>query len=165
MNIALRKPSSLLIHDENVDTLLAILTPQAMTKPTQTAALLGKIKLPAGKTILASWMGGRSNVRRKTDLSSIEDSQLRYTGTSHSRPFPLASIREQTTSAVRDPKDLHSNHIASNFDRAQFLKSKQHPTESVLLTEVESKQWMESYGIPTTSIDVADVCSASRDHR
>ncbi len=150
------KAVELAIHDENVDTLLAILTPQAMTKPTQTAALLGKIKLPAGKTILASWMGGDQmfegkRIFHQSKIPSFDTPEQAIRGLSR-----LLQYDNKQQVLCETPKDLRSNHIASKFDRAQFLKSKQHPTESVLMTEVESKQWMESYGIPTTSIDIAE---------
>ena len=52
------------INDADSDGSLVILTPQAMTNPTETArALVDQFARPAGqvygKPILASWMGGR----------------------------------------------------------------------------------------------------------
>lgn len=44
--------------DPNSNGLLVILTPQAMTDPTQTAEQLKPYAKIAGKPILASWMGG-----------------------------------------------------------------------------------------------------------
>ena len=44
--------------DPDSDGLLAILTPQAMTDPTQTAEALRPFARVEGKPILASWMGG-----------------------------------------------------------------------------------------------------------
>ena len=44
--------------DPNSDGLLVILTPQAMTDPTQTAEQLRPYAKLEGKPILASWMGG-----------------------------------------------------------------------------------------------------------
>ena len=44
--------------DPNTDGLLVILTPQAMTDPTQTADKLKAQSTTAGKPVLASWMGG-----------------------------------------------------------------------------------------------------------
>ncbi len=45
-------------QDANSDGLLVILTPQAMTDPTQTAEQLKPYARKTGKPILASWMGG-----------------------------------------------------------------------------------------------------------
>ena len=44
--------------DPNTDGVLVILTPQAMTDPTQTAEKLKAQSTIAGKPVLASWMGG-----------------------------------------------------------------------------------------------------------
>ncbi len=46
------------VKDADSDGLLVILTPQAMTDPTQTAELLQPYAKIPGKPILASWMGG-----------------------------------------------------------------------------------------------------------
>ena len=45
-------------QDPNIDGLLAILTPQAMSDPTATAQALTQYAKVAGKPVLASWMGG-----------------------------------------------------------------------------------------------------------
>src|SRR6185312_6814206 len=45
-------------RDRNIDGLLTILTPQAMTDPTQTAEQLKPYAKSTGKPVLASWMGG-----------------------------------------------------------------------------------------------------------
>ena len=46
--------------DPNIDGLLAILTPQAMTNPTATAEHLRQHARISGKPVLASWMGGEA---------------------------------------------------------------------------------------------------------
>ncbi len=52
------RASEMLLHDENSDGLLIVLTPQVMTEPTETARQIAAIKSPGRKPILASWMGG-----------------------------------------------------------------------------------------------------------
>ena len=47
-------------RDPNIDGLLAILTPQAMTNPTATAEHLRQHARISGKPVLASWMGGEA---------------------------------------------------------------------------------------------------------
>ena len=46
------------VKDPNTDGLLVVLTPQAMTDPTQTAERLKGVAKIEGKPVLASWMGG-----------------------------------------------------------------------------------------------------------
>ena len=52
-------------RDPNNDGVLVILTPQAMTECTETAKQLKPFGRLEGKPILASWMGGRSDRRRR----------------------------------------------------------------------------------------------------
>jgi len=53
-----KKALEITLKDENTDAVLVILTPQAMTNPTEAAKQLLEIKNKRKKTILASWMGG-----------------------------------------------------------------------------------------------------------
>lgn len=46
------------LGDEGVDGVLLVLTPQAMTDPTETAAAAARIKSSAHEPLLAAWMGG-----------------------------------------------------------------------------------------------------------
>ena len=48
----------IVIADTKVDGVLVLLTPQAMTNPTETAELLGAEAKTADKPVLAAWMGG-----------------------------------------------------------------------------------------------------------
>jgi acetyltransferase len=47
------------LHDTNVDGVLVILTPQAMTEPLQVATAVIGASVDAGKPVLACWMGER----------------------------------------------------------------------------------------------------------
>ena len=54
------KAVEIVLKDKNVDAVLVILTPQAMTDPTATAEAVGKAAAHAHKPVLAAWMGGRA---------------------------------------------------------------------------------------------------------
>ena len=49
----------IVIKDKGVDAVLVILTPQAMTDPTATAAAVAQVAARSRKPLLAAWMGGR----------------------------------------------------------------------------------------------------------
>lgn len=53
------KAVEIVLKDKNVDAVLVILTPQAMTDPTTTAQVLCKAATHAHKPVLTAWMGGR----------------------------------------------------------------------------------------------------------
>ena len=53
------KAVEIVLKDKEVDAVLVILTPQAMTDPTATAQAVAKAAGAAHKPVLAAWMGGR----------------------------------------------------------------------------------------------------------
>ena len=53
------KAVEIVLKDKNVNAVLVILTPQAMTDPTATAEAVGQAAAHAHKPVLAAWMGGR----------------------------------------------------------------------------------------------------------
>src|SRR5262249_51901092 len=57
------------VPDPNVQGILVLLTPQAMTNPTESARQLAPLGHTEGKPILASWMGGTA-VRQGRDILS-----------------------------------------------------------------------------------------------
>jgi len=54
------KAVKIVLDDKNVDAVLVILTPQAMTNPTNTAKTIGELQQGTKKPILASWLGGKN---------------------------------------------------------------------------------------------------------
>src|SRR5205085_6710549 len=55
-----RQAVEVCVKDEHMQGLLVLLTPQAMTDPTETARLLAPFARVEGKPVLASWMGGEA---------------------------------------------------------------------------------------------------------
>ncbi len=68
-------------EDPNSDGLLVILTPQAMTDPTQTAEQLKPYAQIPGKPVLASWMGGAEVAAGEAILSRSNIPTFRYPDT------------------------------------------------------------------------------------
>ena len=68
-------------QDENSDGLLVILTPQAMTDPTETANLLKPYAHIEGKPVLASWMGGQVVAEGEAILNKANIPTLPYPDT------------------------------------------------------------------------------------
>jgi len=54
------KAVEIVLEDENVDAILTILTPQAMTDPTATAKAIAGLSTKTTKLIMAAWLGGPS---------------------------------------------------------------------------------------------------------
>ena len=149
-------------NDENSDGLLVILTPQAMTAPTQTAQLLKKMygQSDTGvrrKPVLASWMGGADVAGGEEILNQSNIPTFPYPDTA-ARVFQymwrysnrLRSLYE-TPQAPEETADTTARH--SEID--QMLQSIRQ-TGRTILTEYESKQVLAAYGISTVETRLAE---------
>jgi acetyltransferase len=140
-------------QDPNSDGLLAILTPQAMTDPTQTAYQL-KPLAQIGKPILASWMG---------DADVEAGAEILNQGLIPTFAFPdtAAHIFYYMWRYNYHLRALYETPVlpeqADTCDRtvAETIIQKARQAGRTLLTEVESKQILAAYGIPTVATQVA----------
>jgi acetyltransferase len=153
------KAIEIALKDPNSDGLLAILTPQAMTDPTQTAKrfveILQNKSLPA-KPILASWMGGTGITPGEEILNHASIFTLPFPDTAAHvfndmwrYSYNLKGLYE--TPLLADKEDRH----ATARNRVQDILAIARAEKRTLLTEFESKQVLEAYNIPTVDTQIA----------
>ncbi len=150
------KAVEILAKDPESDGLLVILTPQAITDPTRTAEQLRPFSRIEGKPILASWMGGADVAAGESILNRANIPTFPYPDTAtrafaymwrysyvlrglYETPMPAAESEETVTSRTRAEEII------------------QHARQDgrILLNEVESKEVLAAYGIPTVETRVA----------
>ncbi len=150
------KALEVVARDPNTDGLLVVLTPQAMTDPTQTAEGLKGYARTEGKPVLASWMGGTDvsageAILQKAGIPTFAfpDTAARAFNAMWRYSHDLRALYETPTArAGPDPDGL-------DRDQAGALIRAVRASGRVLLTEVESKQLLALYGIPTVPTHVA----------
>jgi acetyltransferase len=143
-------------QDPNSDGLLVILAPQGMTDPSQIAERLKPYAKGSGKPLLASWMGGNAVAAGEATLNSAGIPTFPYPDTA-ARAFTymwrysynLRGLYETPTRA--EHSELGS---ASRNQAGQIIRNAQ-IQDRTLLTELESKQLLSLYGIPTVETRVA----------
>ncbi|MGI9057171.1 MAG: bifunctional acetate--CoA ligase family protein/GNAT family N-acetyltransferase [Ktedonobacteraceae bacterium] len=143
-------------QDPNSDGLLVILTPQAMTDPTLTAEQLKHYATITGKPILASWMGGAEVASGNMILNRASIPTFPYPDTA-AQVFDymwryssnLRSVYETPLPFLELDKGGPDHALASKLIETARQSSR------TLLTEVESKQLLAAYGIPTVETRVA----------
>lgn len=148
-------------NDLNSDGLLVILTPQAMTSPTQTAQLLQKQygRPPGyqyGKPILASWMGGADVMAGKDILNQANIPTFDFPDTAARTFFymwryqrRLQTLYETPHSPIPTPESMaRHQEISEKLDRVR-------QNGRTILTEYESKLVLAAYGIPTVDTRLA----------
>ncbi|WP_414752806.1 bifunctional acetate--CoA ligase family protein/GNAT family N-acetyltransferase [Anabaena sp. CCY 9910] len=142
--------------DPNSDGLLVILTPQAMTDPTQTAEQLKPYAQIAGKPILASWMGGADVAtgevilnRQRIPTYAYPDTAARVFSYMWQSSYNLRGIYETPVLPVDAASGLPDRHLVEN------IISTARQAKRTILTEDESKQILAAYGIPIVATCVA----------
>jgi acetyltransferase len=152
-----RKTADAALQDPNSDGALVILTPQAMTEPTQIAEELkdfietsqqknGK----SSKPILASWMGGAEVMAGEAILNSARIPTYAYPD-SAARVFNYMWQSNYALKAIYETPSLAEDWDGAPPDRTavtQILEQARAEGRT-LLTEVESKQVLAAYHLPT----------------
>jgi acetyltransferase len=137
--------------DPNSDGLLVILTPQAMTDPTQTAEQLKPYAKSLGKPLLASWMGGVDVQAGTLILNQSNIPTFPYPDTG-ARVFNYMWRYNYNLQGLYETPSLPPHFDEMLHDRMKGVSKiiKQvHQTGRTLLTEWESKIVLSVYGIPT----------------
>jgi acetyltransferase len=174
------KALELAVKDPNGDGLLVILTPQAMTDPTQTAEQLKAYAQNGQKPILASWMGGADVAAGTAILNQAGIPTFPYPDTAarvfnymwrysynlrglYETPSLSAGGWEYESVNTSTSTPLHSHTSTpphphtpiSPFRQAEEIIQTARKAGRTLLTEPESKQLLAAYGIPTVETRVA----------
>ena len=92
--------TKLALQDPQCDGLLVILTPQAMSDPTQTAQRLAEIAKESHKPLLASWLGGASVMAGRSILSHAGIAEFSYPDAAAQGLSLSLEIQQQYLSAL-----------------------------------------------------------------
>ncbi|HMD48075.1 MAG TPA: GNAT family N-acetyltransferase, partial [Bryobacteraceae bacterium] len=139
--------------DASADGLLVIMTPQGMTNPTLIAEKLQRFAKLDGKPILASWMGGSEAVQGAVVLNRAGIPTF---------PFPDTAVRafEYMWRYSYNLRGLYETPVVTSSESidptaaARVIESVRSAGRT-LLSEFESKQVLQSYGIPVVETRLA----------
>ena len=142
--------------DPNSDGLLVILAPQGMTDPSEVAQRLQPYAQAAGKPLLASWMGGVSVASGQKVLNTAGIPTFPYPDTA-ARAFTYMWRYSYNLHGLYETPTLVESLEPEGFSRSRAAEviDKARSRGRVLLTEVESKQILSYYGIPTVETRAA----------
>ncbi len=143
------KATEIVMQDENVDAVLVILTPQAMTAPTKTAEVIVKISEKHSKPIMAAWLGGQS---MKDGMQVFMNNGISVYRTPEAaiRAFmTLANYSRNLNILFETPREVP---LSFKLDRKKVRKefTSKHFTKDLILSEDVSKVLIDAYGINTT---------------
>jgi len=143
------KATEIVLEDENVDAVLVLLTPQAMTAPTETAVAISQLASKTTKSIMAGWLGGASmregiQVFNQAGISSFTAPEQAI------RAFmTLSNYSENQSMLYETPKEVP---VSFQYDRLELRKKylKDIFPKAKILNEDDSKMLVNDYGINTT---------------
>ena len=148
------KAVEVVLKDKNVDAVLVILTPQAMTDPTATAEAVAKAAAHAHKPVLASWMGGRvvAEGTQKLNAAGIP---------TYGTPEKAVRAFMHLVSYARNLLILHETPRDMPLEFTLDRKRLRGVFDTILteggeiLSENVSKAFLEAYEIPVTKPQAA----------
>ncbi len=150
------KAVKIAIADPSSDGLLVILAPQGMTNPAEVARRLAPYAKGQGKPVLASWMGGQTVAEGEAILNAAGIPTFAYPDTA-ARAFDYMWSYSSRLRALYETPAITASATKSGvrLRKAKKLIERTLSAGRTLLTEVESKELLSLYGIPSVPTRVA----------
>lgn len=134
------------LADQNVGLVIVLLTPQAMTEPEETAALLNKLALKASKPILTSFLGGKELTKSRDKLKQGKTANFTSPETAVRAASNLIRFREIAMSEEIESMPLRE---AGQKSGALLQIQRVQAEGRTSLTEEEGMNVLRAYGILT----------------
>lgn len=136
-----------LLADENVDGVLVLLTPQAMTDPTACAEAIAAAKNQSGKPLLACWMGETLVQPGRTLLSAAGIPHFRSPETAVEAFGYLACYRRNQKSLLQTPAPLALQPKA-DVEGARLIIQHALQEKRDILSNTEARAILQAFHIP-----------------
>jgi acetyltransferase len=143
------KATKIVLADKNVDAVLVILTPQAMTNPTNVAKAIGELQTTVTKPILASWIGGYHMKDGMELLNKLGIASYKTPEQAVRAFMTLVNYSKNLETLYETPKDIP---VEFSFNRKKIRKEFGSiiKSKNEILSEETSKKLLASYDIPVT---------------
>lgn len=142
------------VSAKELDAVLVILTPQAMTGPAAVAEGLAQISKKGRFPVFAAWMGGPS-VARGREILSQAGVAIYDTPEQAIRAFMYMYEYSRNLEMLQEIPPRRSGALRCDRGRARALIEEKLRLETPVLTEIESKSLLTAYGIPVNRTEAA----------
>ncbi len=142
------------LEDPNVDGVLAILTPQAMTKPLEVANTLIDLSKQYSKPLLTCWMGESQVAESRVAFNLAKKPNFRT-------PEPAVEVFSYLSAYYRNQKLLMqmpgplSHHLEPDVEAARMIIDGALQDRRKILSEMESKALLSAFHIPVAQTMIA----------
>src|SRR5215813_2852118 len=152
--------------DTNCDAVLTILAPQGMSEPEISAGLLSKAVDSIQKPVLASWMGG-SRMQMAADVLNEHRIHTFEYPDDAARSFAYMWRYSSNLQALYETPVFAGDLPQCGPERVQQILAEALRKNRTILTEHESKQVLEAYGLPVVAskiaVSAAEAVAAARE--
>jgi len=141
--------TELCLKDENVDAILVILTPQAMTDPKKIAEEIVKVSEKFNKTVLATWMGSGDV---KEGVEALEEGNIPIFLTPEKAVttfMDMVKYSKNLKLLQETPPEIPTQFVPKTKENRKLLNSIINQ-DRFLLDETEAKTILENYHIQVT---------------
>ena len=148
------------LQDDNIDGVLTILTPQAMTDPTKVAQCVIDAAKTTKKPVLASWTGGE---RVQEGRSLFTHSPIAHFNTPEVAvdAFSFLARHYKNQTLLKQIPSASEDNSRPNIDGARLIIERIMAEDRNVLTAQESKAIFAAFNIPTNqTIKVSDAKEA-----
>ena len=142
------------LEDPNVDGVLTILTPQAMTKPLEAASAIIELSGQYSKPLIACWMGG-AQVETSRELFNRAKKPSFRTPEPAVEAFSFLSKYYQNQKLLMQVPGPLSHHIEPDTEGARMVIEGALQERRKILNEMESKALLSAFHIPVAKTLVA----------
>ncbi|MBN2616391.1 MAG: bifunctional acetate--CoA ligase family protein/GNAT family N-acetyltransferase [Bacteroidales bacterium] len=148
------KAVSIVLDQEDITAVLVILTPQALTQPTQTARKLSELAAKTSKLIMTSWMGGPSMQKGKELLNNAQIAVFNTPEQAIQAYMTLMRYSKNLEMLFETPKEVP---VSFSYDRDALRKKYVRDVfpGNRILSENDSKSLLHDYGISGTRPQLA----------
>jgi acetyltransferase len=142
------------LEDPNVDGVLTILTPQAMTKPLDAANIVIELSNQFSKPLLSSWMGGEQVETSRTAFKHAKKPSFR-TPEPAVEVFSFLSAYHKNQKLLMQVPGPLSHHLEPDVASACMVIEGALQERRKVLSEMESKALLAAFHIPVAQTMLA----------
>lgn len=142
------------LEDPNVDGVLTILTPQAMTKPLEAAKAVIDLSTKYTKPLLTSWMGGEQVTESRAAFKHSKIPTFR-TPEPAVEVFSFLSAYHKNQKLLMQMPGPLSHHLEPDVEGARMIIENALQERRKVLSEMESKALLAAFHIPVAQTMVA----------
>jgi len=143
------------LKDPGIDGAIVILTPQAMTKPTEVAEAVIKSAEKSNKPIMTSWMGGEQVEKARALFNHAHVPDFRTLENAVDAFSYLARYNRNQRLLLQTPARLTRGQEPPDVDGARLIIEEVLAEQRKMLTEPESMAVLSAFRIPTVRNAVA----------